>query len=84
MNWRAAISYLENAVSRYGKNSELERIIQAYYGNLASDYHNRFAAEWNKRNTEEAERILFEALAEFPDNRLLLSDLEIVNKFRSQ
>ena len=84
MNWRDAISYLENAISLYGKNSELEKNIQVFRSNLASYYHNRFAAEWNKRNIEEAQRILNEALAEFPDNRLLLSDLEIVNKYHSQ
>ena len=84
MNWRAAVNYLEKAVSLYGKNNELEKNIQLYRGNIASDYHNRFAAEWNKRNIEEAERILSEGLAEFPGDRLLLSDLEIVRKYRSQ
>ena len=40
----------------------------------AADYHNRFAAEWNRRNYEEAERILNEGLTEFPDNRQLLNN----------
>ncbi|MCL2809696.1 MAG: hypothetical protein FWD24_06485, partial [Treponema sp.] len=60
--------------------SHLDTIIQ---NNLAIDYHNRFASEWNRRNYTEAERILNEGLVIFPDNRQLLSDLEIVNRHRN-
>jgi tetratricopeptide (TPR) repeat protein len=73
-DWRAAISYLENALFKYGVNRELEQSLRTYKGNLAADYHNRFAAEWNKKNYNEAERILDEGLEEFPDNRQLLAD----------
>jgi len=84
MNWRAAINYIETVLSLYGSNRELEQNLQIYRSNLAADYHNRFAAEWNKRNFEEAERILNEGLAEFPDNRQLLSNREIVNRQNSR
>jgi tetratricopeptide (TPR) repeat protein len=79
-NWRAAIQYVEAALSRFGANRELEQALNIYRGNLASDYHNRFATEWNKKNYNEAERILNEGLAEFPDNRQLLSDKQTVNR----
>jgi hypothetical protein len=38
------------------------------------DFHNRFAAAFNKRDYTLARRILDEALAEFPDNRQLHTD----------
>lgn len=81
-NWREAIRYLENAIVRFGSNQEFERALKTYRDNLVIDYHNRFAAEWNRRNYDEAERILNEGLAEFPNERQLLSDMETVNKNR--
>jgi len=77
-NWRAAIQYAEAAIVRFGANGELERILNVYRGNLAADFHNRFAAEWNKKNYAEAERVLNEGLDEFPDNRQLLADKQTV------
>jgi len=79
-DWRSAINYIENAVSRFGTNREFEQALNTYRSNLAADYHNRFATAWNGRNFDEAQRILNEGLAEFPDNRQLLSDREIVNR----
>ena len=81
-NWRAAVVYLEDAISRLGSNRELEQALQTYRGNIATDYHNRFAASWNRRNFEEAERILNEGLAEFPGDRQLLLDQETVRRQR--
>ena len=85
-NWREAINYIENALSRFsarlGGNRELEQALKTYRSNLAADFHNRFAAAWNKKNFDEAERILNEGLAELPDDRQLLSDRETVNKNR--
>jgi len=79
-NWRAAIKYIEASISRIGANRELEQALNVYRGNLATDYHNRFATEWNKKNFNEAERILNEGLAEFPNDRQLLSDKQIIEK----
>ena len=79
-DWRAAINYVENALSRFGANRELEQALRTYRGNLAADYHNRFAAAWNKKNFDEAELILNDGLAELPDDRQLLSDRETVRK----
>ena len=83
-NWRAAAIYLENAISRFGANRELEQMLRTYRSNLAADYHNRFASEWNKKNYDEAERILNEGLVEFPDNRQLLANRETVNRHRAR
>ena len=77
-DWRAAVRYLENALSRYGANRELEQSLRTYNDNLAADYHNRFAAEWNRKNFDEAKRVLDEALAEFPNDRRLLNDKQSV------
>lgn len=46
----------------------------------AADYHNRFAAAWNRQNRDEALRILNEGLAEFPNDRQLLANRDIVNR----
>ncbi len=81
-NWRAALEFIENAVNRFGSNRELEQALSAYRSNIAADYHNRFAAEWNKRNFDEAERILNEALNEFPNDRQLIKNRETVNRQR--
>ena len=79
-DWRAAVTYIEGVVARFGSNRELEQALKTYRGNIAADFHNRFAAAWNKKNFDEAERILNEGLAEFPDDRQLLSDRAVVTK----
>jgi len=79
-DWRTAIRYLEGAVAKYGTNRELDQAIRTYKGNIVADYHNRFAAEWNKKNYAEAERIINEGLAEFPGDRQLLADKQMLDK----
>jgi len=81
-DWRAAVAYIEGVLARSGANRELEQALKTYRGNIATDYHNRFAAAWNKKNFDEAERILNEGLAEFPDDRQLLSDRATITKSR--
>ena len=83
-DWRSALNYIENAIARFGSNRELDQTLRTLRSNLAADYHNRFAAEWNRRNYDEAERILNEGLSEFPDDRQLLSDRETVNRNRAR
>jgi hypothetical protein len=79
-DWRAAIRYLEKYLALFGANRDLEQALRTCRSNLAADYHNRFAVEWNKKNFIEAGRILNEGLEEFPNDRTLLSDREAVNK----
>jgi tetratricopeptide (TPR) repeat protein len=83
-DWLAAINYIENAVARFGSNREWEQALQTYRNNRAADFHNRFAAAWNRRNFDEARSILDEGLAEFPDNRQLLANRETVNRHQGQ
>ena len=82
-DWLQAIKYLEDATARFGTRREWEEALEAYRHNRAADYHNRFAAAWNRRNYDEARRILDEGLAEFPTNRQLLSNQETVNRQQS-
>ena len=79
-DWRAAASYIETVIARFGTNRDLEQALKSYRGNIAADYHNRFAAAWNRKDFDEAERILNEGLAEFPDDRQLLSDRAAVTR----
>jgi len=79
-DWRAAVSYIEGVIAHFGANRELEQALKTYRGNITTDFHNRFAAAWNKKNFDEAERILNEGLAEFPDDRQLLSDRATIKK----
>ena len=81
-DWLAAINYIENAITRFGSNREIEQVLQNYRNNRATDFHNRFAAAWNRRNYDEAELILNEGLAEFPNDRQLLANKEIVKNNR--
>ena len=81
-DWRAAIAYMESIIALYGANRDLEQHLRIYRGNLSGEYHNRFAAEWNRKNFEEAERIINEGLAEFPNDRQLLADRETINRNR--
>jgi tetratricopeptide (TPR) repeat protein len=79
-NWSGAIAFIEEALKEYGPNPRLEQSLRNYRSNLAVEYHNRFAAAWNRRDQEEAARILEEGLALFPDNRQLLADRAVVER----
>ncbi|GHV03608.1 hypothetical protein FACS189485_07240 [Spirochaetia bacterium] len=79
-DWLAAIAWLEVSITRYGPDSRLEQEIRTFQSNRAVDFHNRFAAAFNRKNYDEANSILREGLAEFPDNRQLLSDRNTVEK----
>ena len=79
-DWLAAINYVEAAITRYGSSRDLEQTLRIYRNNRAVDFHNSFAAAWNRRNYDEARRILNDALAEFPGDRQLLADRETVNR----
>jgi tetratricopeptide (TPR) repeat protein len=81
-NWPAAIACIAGALEKYGPNRRLEQSLQNYRSNLAADYHNRFAAAWNRKDYAEAERILAEGLELFPDNRRLLADRLTAEKAR--
>ncbi|MDR1900400.1 MAG: hypothetical protein LBQ55_10360 [Treponema sp.] len=79
-DWSAAIAYLESALTRYGPNRQLEQMLGGYRSNHAVEFHNRFAAAYNRKDFEEAEKILAEGLALYPDNRQLLADRRTAEK----
>jgi tetratricopeptide (TPR) repeat protein len=79
-DWLAAIAWLESSIARYGSDPRLEQEIRNFSSNRAADFHNRFAAAYNKRNYDEAEAILREGLAEFPGNRQLQNDRTTVER----
>jgi hypothetical protein len=81
-DWLAGIAWMEEAQRRYGRDSRIDREIGNYRSNRAVEFHNRFAAAFNRRNMDEARRILDEALAEFPDNRQLLNDRNTLDRIR--
>jgi tetratricopeptide (TPR) repeat protein len=82
-DWLAGIVWMEEAQSRYGRESRIEREILNYRSNRAAEFHNRFAAAFNRRNMDEARHILDEALAEFPGDRRLLSDRNTLDRVGS-
>lgn len=81
-DWLAGIDFIENAIASFGSSRELEQALQSYRNNRATDFHNRFAAAWNRRNFDEAERILNEGLAEFPNDRRLLANRDQITRHR--
>jgi hypothetical protein len=81
-DWLAGIAWMEEAQKRYGRDSRIEREIRNYRANRAVEFHNRFAAAFNRRNLDEARRILDEALAEFPSDRQLLNDRNTLDRIR--
>jgi hypothetical protein len=81
-DWLAGIAWMEEAQNRYGRDSRIDREIRNYRSNRAIEFHNRFAAAFNRRNLDEARRILDEALAEFPGDRQLLNDRNTLDRAR--
>jgi hypothetical protein len=73
-DWPAAIAWLVSALDRYGPNRRLEQTLAECRANHGVEFHNRFAAAWNKRDFDGAKKILAEGLALYPGNRQLLAD----------
>jgi hypothetical protein len=79
-DWPRAVAYLEEAQKQYGPSPRLEQALRNYRSNWAAEFHNRFAAAWNRGNYGEAEQILEEGLGLFPGNRQLQADKAAVEK----
>jgi tetratricopeptide (TPR) repeat protein len=77
---REAISYTEAAIARYGRDSQLENALRVYRSNLAAELHNTFADLFNRGDYDEAGRFVRAALEEFPGNRNLKADLNMVER----
>jgi tetratricopeptide (TPR) repeat protein len=70
-----AVSFLEDAILQYGRNSRLDEALQVFRSNRVAEVHNQFAGLFNRGAYDEALRILREGLEEFPNNRQLRADL---------
>ncbi|GHV77856.1 hypothetical protein AGMMS49942_26770 [Spirochaetia bacterium] len=77
---REAISYIESAIARYGRDSQLEKAINVYRNNRLAELHNAFADLYNRGDYDGAGRFVRAALEEFPGNRNLTQDLNLVER----
>ncbi|MDR3170554.1 MAG: hypothetical protein LBU17_02875 [Treponema sp.] len=75
-----ALKFIEAAITRYGKNSQLENSLQVFRTNRVVELHNTFVDLFNHRNYEGAHQFILDALKEFPGNRHLSADLELIEK----
>ncbi|MDR3130211.1 MAG: hypothetical protein LBU18_01555 [Treponema sp.] len=77
---QAAIAYMDAAISRYGKNSQMEEALRIHRGNRLADLHNGFASLFNRHEYENAREFILAALTEFPGDRQLTADLNIAER----
>jgi tetratricopeptide (TPR) repeat protein len=76
----AAITFMEEVIAKYGRNSHLDEALEAYRRSRIADLHNRFAHLFNGKNYEEARNHVKKALEEFPGNRQLQQDLNLAEQ----
>jgi tetratricopeptide (TPR) repeat protein len=76
----AAISYIEAALARYGRDAQLENAARVYRSNRVAELHNAFAELYNRGDYDGAVRFIRAALEEFPGNRNLTQDLNLAEK----
>ncbi|MDR2740829.1 MAG: hypothetical protein LBB98_01570 [Treponema sp.] len=77
---QGAISFLEDVIRQYGRNSRLDEALGVFRSNRVAEVHNQFARLFNRGAYDEALRILRAGLEEFPNNRQLRTDLAHAQK----
>jgi tetratricopeptide (TPR) repeat protein len=77
---QGAISYIEAALARYGRDTQLENAARVYRSNRVAELHNAFAKLYNQGDYDGALRLIRGALEEFPENRNLLQDLNLAER----
>jgi tetratricopeptide (TPR) repeat protein len=82
--WPEGIAYLEGALERFGDSPELLSALRVYRLNRVAELHNAFAGLFNNRDYTAAKDRIQEALREFPGDRQLNSDLELVERVLHQ
>ncbi|MDD5929816.1 MAG: hypothetical protein PUC37_08435 [Spirochaetales bacterium] len=70
----------EIAISQLPQSANLKQMKNAFYNNSITIIHNNFAREYNKKNYEEARKIIEEGLKKFPADKKLNSDLKTVTQ----
>ncbi|AEF80115.1 hypothetical protein [Leadbettera azotonutricia] len=78
--WFEAIVFAEEAQAAYGADPRMDEHLRAYRTNRVADLHNAFADAYNGRDIEKARTIIRDALNEFPGNRQLIQDRELVDR----
>jgi tetratricopeptide (TPR) repeat protein len=76
----AALSYIETALAKYGRDAQMEGAVRVYRNNRIAELHNAFAGLYNQGDYEGAARHIRAALEEFPGNRNLTQDLNLAEK----
>ncbi|MDR0557089.1 MAG: hypothetical protein LBG43_04365 [Treponema sp.] len=74
----AAIRFTEAKLAIYGRIPTLEQNLEVFRNNYAGELHNHFVMLWNSGKREESRAFLQEALRQFPNNKLLLNDVRII------
>ncbi|MDR0447966.1 MAG: hypothetical protein LBH07_04795, partial [Treponema sp.] len=72
--------WINNAIEKYGANTRLETALRTMRQNRVSELHNEFAALYNKRDYTGARASIQRSLLEFPGERQLVQDLNLVEK----
>jgi len=75
-----ALSWLESAVRQYGANTKLETALRTLRQDRIAELHNEFANFYNKRQYEQAKISIQRSLQEFPGDRTLIQDLNLVER----
>ncbi|MDR2049049.1 MAG: hypothetical protein LBP69_06305 [Treponema sp.] len=79
-DWPRAIAWIEAAMGEYGGNSLFENALKTMRQNRVGELHNGFAALYNKGDYNGAKAFIEKALEEYPGNRQLTGDLNLVER----
>jgi tetratricopeptide (TPR) repeat protein len=77
---QAAITYTEEAIGRYGRNSRLDNALRVYRTNRIAELHNKFADLFNGKRYDEAYQMIQSALEEYPNDGRLREDLRLAER----
>jgi hypothetical protein len=83
-DYAGGMRWLSGAIVRYGSNATLEKALQTMRANRVGQLHNEFAALFNRRNYTGAKASILRSLEEFPGERQLVQDLNLVERALQQ
>jgi hypothetical protein len=83
-DWSAGITWMSGAIGRYGTNSRVEGVLRTFRQNRAGELHNEFASFYNKKDYRGARASVLRSLEEFPGDRQLTQDLNLVERALKQ